>query len=450
MTAARDQRPNTIALDIAELRRDGGTQPRAAMDRTAVAEYADAIKAGAEMPPIVAFYDGTSYWLADGFHRVSALGLAGKRSALVVVHQGTKRDAVLYSVGTNAAHGLRRSSADKRRAVETLLSDEEWGGKSDRWIAKACAVSHPFVAKVRAESGGNASASREGQDGKSYPAPAPEPPDDDGDDDGGQAFGGFGLDPDDDGDDLEVEPEPQGSRKWRDVLGLAPGAVDSAEVLSAYRQRTREGRPESVQFEELDRAKALALSQWDTQDREADMMVAIAGLYDEDDDIVVLEPSAGTGALVRAVRRAQPGAHIIACEVDPARAQILRGEGMANEVFEGDFLTSTAGDDPTIHIAIANTPYENGADGRFLEKLMGSEAGTIVALVRLNALAGTGRFERVWSNVTSGDWNLSELVILKSRPGFDGPGEDGARSDYAIVRLDRVADAGAETVVSWR
>jgi predicted HTH domain antitoxin len=56
---------------------------------------------------------------------------------------------VLYSVGANAAHGLRRTNEDKRRAVETLINDEEWATWSDREIARACGVSGKFVAAVR-------------------------------------------------------------------------------------------------------------------------------------------------------------------------------------------------------------------------------------------------------------------------------------------------------------
>jgi hypothetical protein len=39
---------------------------------------------------------------------------------------------------------------DLRRAVLTLLRDEEWGQWSDREIARRCAVYHPFVGSIRA------------------------------------------------------------------------------------------------------------------------------------------------------------------------------------------------------------------------------------------------------------------------------------------------------------
>ena len=51
--------------------------------------------------------------------------------------------------GANHGHGLRRTNADKRRAVETLLRDQEWTKWSDREIARQCAVSNRFVSDVR-------------------------------------------------------------------------------------------------------------------------------------------------------------------------------------------------------------------------------------------------------------------------------------------------------------
>lgn len=88
---------------------------------------------------------------ADGFHRVRGYVLAGRSEIPADIRQGSKRDAVLFSVGANATHGLRRSNADKRRAVEVLLKDEEWGRWPVRKIADVCGVSHNFVADVRSD-----------------------------------------------------------------------------------------------------------------------------------------------------------------------------------------------------------------------------------------------------------------------------------------------------------
>jgi hypothetical protein len=138
-----------LALD--KLRLDGGTQPREAIDPVVVSDYAESMRAGVQFPPIIVFYDGAVYWLADGFHRVKAALLAGLTDFPADVYQGAQREAILYSVGANATHGLRRSNADKRRAVLALLNDPEWSQLSDREIARRCNVSQPFVSGLRSD-----------------------------------------------------------------------------------------------------------------------------------------------------------------------------------------------------------------------------------------------------------------------------------------------------------
>lgn len=135
-------------INIADIRVDGGTQSRAAIDRGVVADYADAMKDGAAFPPITVFFDGRSYWLGDGFHRYEAYAAAQVYDVPADIRQGTQRDAILFSVGANASHGLRRTNDDKRRAVLTLLNDPEWSRWPQKDIAKACGVSREYVSRV--------------------------------------------------------------------------------------------------------------------------------------------------------------------------------------------------------------------------------------------------------------------------------------------------------------
>ena len=58
---------------------------------------------------------------------------------------------MLFSVGANHAHGLRRTNEDKRRAVTTLLLDAQWTQWSDREISRRCGVDHKTVGAVRAQ-----------------------------------------------------------------------------------------------------------------------------------------------------------------------------------------------------------------------------------------------------------------------------------------------------------
>ena len=140
-------------LNISQIRLDGGTQAREMLNPATVEEYQDAIRESGDngwpFPDVVVFYDGDNYWLADGFHRMRGAIRQGVLAVGAEVRQGSQRDAVLFAVGANAAHGLRRTRGDKRRAVMRLLDDSEWGRWSDREIGRRCLVSHTMVSKMR-------------------------------------------------------------------------------------------------------------------------------------------------------------------------------------------------------------------------------------------------------------------------------------------------------------
>jgi hypothetical protein len=136
-------------LDLDLIRIDGGTQSREKIDESVVAEYAEAMKAGVQFPPVIVFFDGVDRWLADGFHRYHGARLAGLAKIYEDIAPGSRRDAVLYSLRANATHGLKRTHADKRKAVETLLKDAEWAAWSDRKIAEVCGVGNQLVGEVR-------------------------------------------------------------------------------------------------------------------------------------------------------------------------------------------------------------------------------------------------------------------------------------------------------------
>ena len=136
-------------LPIQTITRDAQCQPRAYLIPDVIDQYAEEMAEGAIFPPVIVFHEADTYWLADGFHRVAAAEQAGLGGVRCEIREGTFRDAVLYSVGTNATHGLRRTNQDKRRAIETLIEDPDWSQWSDREIARKAAVSHDFVSRLR-------------------------------------------------------------------------------------------------------------------------------------------------------------------------------------------------------------------------------------------------------------------------------------------------------------
>jgi hypothetical protein len=139
----------TRRVRIDTLSTDG--KARVALSEEAVVEYAEAMTASVQFPPIVVFDDGETLWLADGHHRVEAARRAGFTVLRAEEHEGGRRDALLYACGANATHGVRRTNADKRLAVTLMLRDEEWRQWSSREIARRCAVDEGLVRRVREE-----------------------------------------------------------------------------------------------------------------------------------------------------------------------------------------------------------------------------------------------------------------------------------------------------------
>lgn len=144
-----------MKIKLSDLKLDGDLQSRVAISEVTVQEYTEIIREGGKMPPVTVFFDGTKYYLADGFHRYFAHKSSGFPEIEAEVIDGTRRDAILYSLGANDEHGLRRSNADKRKAVMIILEDFEWSEWNDSEIARVCKVSSMFVGKVRKENAGD-------------------------------------------------------------------------------------------------------------------------------------------------------------------------------------------------------------------------------------------------------------------------------------------------------
>lgn len=139
----------TLSIDL--IRTEGDMQGRAEFSPEHIADLKAAWEAKADLPPLLVFFDGTDYWLADGFHRLDAAKLAKRASVQCDIEKGTRRDAWLAALKANQVHGLRRTNADKRKVVTRALSDAELVTWADSRIAEHIGVTHPFVAAIRRE-----------------------------------------------------------------------------------------------------------------------------------------------------------------------------------------------------------------------------------------------------------------------------------------------------------
>lgn len=167
------------SLKLADVKTEG-MQTRAAMSEDVVTEYAEAMKAGTQFPPIVVYDDGEFYWLADGFHRLEAMARAGFKKANVDIRTGERHDALRYALSANTGHGLRRTNADKKRAVMVAYENRNALGLGDapsaRAIAEVVGVSDPFVTnQLLTVSSWKESTERQGADGKTRSLPPPRP-----------------------------------------------------------------------------------------------------------------------------------------------------------------------------------------------------------------------------------------------------------------------------------
>ena len=141
-------------LNLDVIRIDGDTQPREELDQEMVAEYAELMRDGVKFPPVIVFFDGSNYWLVDGFHRYFATKSNGFVSIEAEVKEGTQRDAQLQSMTANSKqHGKPATAKDKRRSVLRMLKDAEWSGWSNIKIAEWIGVSAMTVGRLKVSLG---------------------------------------------------------------------------------------------------------------------------------------------------------------------------------------------------------------------------------------------------------------------------------------------------------
>jgi hypothetical protein len=66
-TSTVHSEPETQLILISSIRRDGETQHRTAANPGVVVEYSELMRAGVVFPPIRVWWDGSEFWLSDGF-----------------------------------------------------------------------------------------------------------------------------------------------------------------------------------------------------------------------------------------------------------------------------------------------------------------------------------------------------------------------------------------------
>jgi hypothetical protein len=109
-------------LPLKNINLDVELQPREDIDHDLIDEYAEALEAGDEFPPVVVFKNGDAKpLLADGWHRYYAHQSAKRPEIAVEIREGDRVDAFRYSLQANATHGRKRSNETIRRSYDRAI-----------------------------------------------------------------------------------------------------------------------------------------------------------------------------------------------------------------------------------------------------------------------------------------------------------------------------------------
>lgn len=154
MRKPEPDKPKLQWIGLDQIKADHSVQSREKMSVPDQKDFTEAMLAGDEFPAITLYFDGRYYWLADGFHRVAAAMKAREvdpkiASLKAVVHQGGKRDAMLFSAGANKKFSIKRTPEDINRAIRMVLRDKDGFMWPLSQIATHCGVAKATVRKVR-------------------------------------------------------------------------------------------------------------------------------------------------------------------------------------------------------------------------------------------------------------------------------------------------------------
>jgi len=123
--------------------------------------------------PLLVYHVDSKYYLADGYHRITAAERLGLETVQAEVLDGTFEDALLAGIKANSEHrGLPLTLKERKRAAELLLKTHtNW---ADNRIARLVNMSKNTVANIRRELESRGEIVRvdkvERSDGKSAPA----------------------------------------------------------------------------------------------------------------------------------------------------------------------------------------------------------------------------------------------------------------------------------------
>jgi hypothetical protein len=148
----------------------------------------------------------------------------------------------------------------------------------------------------------------------------------------------------------------------------------------------------------------------------------------------ILEPGAGTGAIVDVLRRhGAQRERLRAVELDPVRFWRLRQQhrDLGDKLIQTDYLRYAASTYDKYDLIITNPPYSVAHPYIRASLRLLKPRGTVAMLLRVNFMGGQKR--ATWHRE-----NRSDIKVLSRRPSFTGKGTDATEYAWFLWGWDHV------------
>lgn len=162
--------------------------------------------------------------------------------------------------------------------------------------------------------------------------------------------------------------------------------------------------------------------------------VSVASLFLKESNILstingggILEPSAGNGNIIQAIKQVSHDSEITAVELREEEIGNLKEAG-AKDIIITNFLETDFTD--KYQLIIGNPPYSLAQE--FVEKSISllETGGTVAMLLRIGFLGSKKR------NSFFKKYPVSELYVCSARPSFTGKGTDASEYAWFIWKKD--------------
>lgn len=133
-----------MKVRLKDLTVDPAVRIREKLDEETIERYEEILDT---LPPVIAFKTPEGMVLADGYHRWAAAERLGHQTISADVRQGSRTDALEYSISANTSHGRSLTRTEYRSAVRRLRQiHPKW---TDAHVAKVINRGEAFVRFIR-------------------------------------------------------------------------------------------------------------------------------------------------------------------------------------------------------------------------------------------------------------------------------------------------------------